>query len=510
MYQFKLIDYKQRVSTESKQTVFLMKDSWNDFLYYTLFNMTVIDELGGVHRIGELKIGYVGQKENSHTYKKLKNEFEKIPKGFFSLGMSPEFYSNLMKLGEKSCKNILLQLNDIVCSQSNLLLAQEEEVFKTSLLRTVNINTILGQYKRLLDGDNILTKFDFSFVREGHSYGDMVLKFKVNPFSMPMSNIHAIIGRNGVGKTTLLNEMIESVLLGENGKTYFEDNETLSVIEKNYFSGIISVSFSAFDPFEPLDDQDDPSKGTCYYYLGLKEKHTDKGFILRDINSIRALCIDSILTCFSDKIKKILWLKSMETLESDVNFSDLNIKALATGSKKDIQKRCLDILSKMSSGHTIIFLTLTKIIEKIQDRMLVIMDEPESHLHPPLLSAFIRVLSNILNKRNGVAIIATHSPVVLQEIPKKCTWVLTRFGEVSKYQRPVLETFAENVGLLTKEVFKLEVERSGYHDLLKKSTEVSHSFEDIMSLYEGQIGFEGQILLRNLMLVKNKKNKWGA
>lgn len=47
MYQFKLIDYKQRVSTESKQTVFLMKDSWNDFLYYTLFNMTVIDDLGG-------------------------------------------------------------------------------------------------------------------------------------------------------------------------------------------------------------------------------------------------------------------------------------------------------------------------------------------------------------------------------------------------------------------------------------------------------------------------------
>ena len=65
-------------------------------------------------------------------------------------------------------------------------------------------------------------------------------------------------------------------------------------------------------------------------------------------------------------------------------------------------------------------------------RTLVLLDEPEAHLHPPLLSAFTRALSDLLIYRNGVAIIATHSPVVLQEVPKSCVWKLRRSGfEVS-------------------------------------------------------------------------------
>lgn len=60
-------------------------------------------------------------------------------------------------------------------------------------------------------------------------------------------------------------------------------------------------------------------------------------------------------------------------------------------------------------------------------KTLVLIDEPESHLHPPLLSAFIRALSDLLLDRNGLSIIATHSPVVLQEVPKRCVWKINRF-----------------------------------------------------------------------------------
>ena len=37
------------------------------------------------------------------------------------------------------------------------------------------------------------------------------LNFRVNPQKFPASNIHAIIGRNGVGKSYLLTEMVDSV-----------------------------------------------------------------------------------------------------------------------------------------------------------------------------------------------------------------------------------------------------------------------------------------------------------
>lgn len=41
-------------------------------------------------------------------------------------------------------------------------------------------------------------------------------------------------------------------------------------IDHDYFSSLISVSFSAFDPFPPPLEQSDPTKGTCYFYVGLK------------------------------------------------------------------------------------------------------------------------------------------------------------------------------------------------------------------------------------------------
>ena len=104
-------------------------------------------------------------------------------------------------------------------------------------------------------------------------------------------------------------------------------------------------------------------------------------------------------------------------------------------------------------------LSVTKLVGTVEEKTLVLIDEPESHLHPPLLSAFIRVVSDLLINRNGVAIIATHSPVVLQEVSKSCVWIVGRRGSSCSADRPEVETFAENVGTLTREVFGLEVQK---------------------------------------------------
>lgn len=149
----------------------------------------------------------------------------------------------------------------------------------------------------------------------------------------------------------------------------------------------------------------------------------------------------------------------------------------------------------MSSGHAIVLLTITRLVDKVQEKTLVLMDEPETHLHPPLLSAFVRALSDLLYDKNGVAIIATHSPVVLQEIPRSCVWKIYRVGKDVSCERPTIETFAENVGTLTSEVFSLEVARSGFHALLEASVQEGCSLESIVRKYEGQLGFEGRAIL---------------
>ncbi|MEU9026767.1 AAA family ATPase [Streptomyces sp. NPDC048383] len=148
-------------------------------------------------------------------------------------------------------------------------------------------------------------------------------------------------------------------------------------------------------------------------------------------------------------------------------------------------------------------LTATRLVEYVGERTLVIIDEPETHLHPPLLAAFVRVLSDLLTDRNGLAIIATHSPVVLQEVPAGCVYKLRRYGDGMKASRPTIETFGENVGVLTHEVFGLEVTDTGYHRYLATMVAEGMSYQDILNALGRQLGGEGRIIARSLVAARD-------
>ncbi|HED3854856.1 TPA: AAA family ATPase [Enterobacter soli] len=496
---------------KSSDTVYLIFSTWNDYSYRTLFNLEYVDEHRTVHQIGQIKIGFKGQSEEVTTFEKMQTQFSRLKNDFFSLAESPEFYQKLYACGKELSYEILQDLNCVVVSDKAMNCAREEAVFKKSLLRDVNINTVHGQFKRLVNGLGQLTEFDFRFLRVNHRFSDLYLDFNVVPYSLPPTNIHTIIGRNGLGKTTLLNEMVNSIMKPNAARNaYFEDIYDGRITNK-YFSTVISISFSAFDSFTPISDQTDPTLGTCYYYIGLKKPGSvDLAHPIEDINALHEKCAKSVYNCCSEDSKRELWLDAISDLESDTNFRDLNLKDLPYFGAQEIVDECKRRLKSMSSGHAIIFMTISNLIEKLQDKTLILFDEPESHLHPPLLSAFIRALSNLLFKRNGIAIIATHSPVVLQEVPKKCCWVLTRFGEVTNFSRPSIETFAENVGILTKEVFKLEMENSGFHKLLKTKVDEGLGFDEIMREFKNKIGFEGQAILMSMIMLRDRDIKMDA
>lgn len=146
-------------------------------------------------------------------------------------------------------------------------------------------------------------------------------------------------------------------------------------------------------------------------------------------------------------------------------------------------------------------LTTTRLVELVDEQTLVVLDEPEGHLHPPLLSAFIRTISDLLVARNGFALISTHSPVVLQEVPKSCVWMLRRTRTLAAVERPSLETFGESAGVLTREVFGLEVSNSGFHQLIAAvSNQPGTSFEAVERHFGGQLGAEAQALARGLVI----------
>ncbi len=182
----------------------------------------------------------------------------------------------------------------------------------------------------------------------------------------------------------------------------------------------------------------------------------------------------------------------------------MNMLSLSKTPDTDWKERALKKIQKLSSGHACVLLTITKLVARVEEKTLVLVDEPESHLHPPLLSAFIRSLSELLHDRNGIAIIATHSPVVVQEVPKSCVWKMNRSRLEMSCVRPDEETFGENIGTLTREIFGLEVEKSGFRKLLENSILKGGSYEEVLNEYGNKLGHEARLILKALVISRDR------
>ena len=506
---FIILPTNTRAPKSGVNTAYMEIDRWNDYSFVTMFYVSLHDEEGDYLKIGNVKIGFKGQTTQEATHELLDGHFQQLPDGYFSVGQDVDYYQKIAELSDDTKTQLLADIKDIAFNHELIDLAQGEEVFRTSLLRSVSLSAIKGQFSKVLNNLAPLTDFEFEFRRpEEEKMSGIELDFKVTPESKPSTNIHAIIGRNGVGKTTILNNMIEAIVRKDRSSASFYDTSDDnfldyspdSIIANDYFSNLVSVSFSAFDPFEPPEERSDPSQGTCYFYIGLKGKDSNA----KKPADLRKEFTEALGVCLSQHLKKKRWLNAVKRLESDENFASMNLPDLAESSNTDDAKaKAKKVIGRMSSGHASVILTITRLVATTEEKTLVLIDEPESHLHPPLLSAFIRSLSELLYDRNGVSIIATHSPVVLQEVPKSCVWKINRSGLETKPYRPDIETFGENVGILTRDVFGLEVVKSGFHDLLVKSVESGKTYEEIVIEYNDQLGMEARALLKALILNAN-------
>lgn len=496
------------LSKGTRCVAILNKDNWDDYSFKTTFSLSVFDEKGQYIECGSIKIGYKGQVEG-RTSDVLTLPKKELPDGFFSIGLDVDYYKKIYNSFSKEFyKSLLKTLRDVVFDRSLLENIESEKVFKTSLTRSLRMSIIEGQFRRVLQGQAPLTDFKFSYIDTGSKKrAGISLSFDVEHMSKPPSNIHVLIGRNGVGKTTLLNNMVRSIVKKGTIEEDVGNFHTKSIfgytaMPEDFFSAVVSVSFSAFDPFRPMPDQPNRNEGMAYFYVGMKKvpEREDNSISLK---SHADLCMDfiaSLLSCFGITAKKARWVDAIKRLESDDNFYEMGLTSLANiEDENDIKRRARELFGRMSSGHAIVLLTMTRLVDTVDEKTLVLIDEPESHLHPPLLSAFTRALSELLINRNGVAIIATHSPVVVQEVPNSCVWIIERSRLEIAAARPEIETFGENVGVLTREIFGLEVTRSGFHAVLQQAVRQGRNFEEIVGEYKGSLGFEAQALLRAMV-----------
>lgn len=494
--QFTVLPVRTRPPVPGPRQVFLVKDDWDDYHFKTTFLLLYSDGTE-IHKVGQVKIGRFGMREHERTT--LADHFESVDEGFFSLGQDDTYYEKLRDLGDEVRLAVLVSLRDVAFDQELFARAWDEEVTRTSLLRSVSRETVVHQFHRIARGGARLTPFDFSYTAPAPGIGGvdpLTLSFTVKPGSSPPTNVHALIGSNGVGKTRLLSHLARAVADGS--ATVEEVGQVANLTGTGpVFTNMVSVASSAFDLLTPVQE----TNGTHHAHVTLA-----RGSIHSDDVTPAQRFAQLVAGLTGARLDR--WQTALATLaEADPLFRDADILATSRLTPDPSPADSAQAFDRLSSGHKIVLLAITNLADLVTETTLVLIDEPETHLHPPLLAAFIRAVSDLLADRNGVAVIATHSPVVLQETPRKCVWVLRRSGHVMRATRPAIETFGENVGILTHEAFGLEVTRSGFHRDLEQAVNEGLAYHEVVERFGGELGSEAKSLVRVLISVRDRRER---
>lgn len=537
--------------------------------FQTAFDISYYDSIGRRHSFGIVKIGRRGMKPG-RIKDVLPDEFAKLPEDFFSLGQDEYYYERIKdfdkQMGDQDRggmrHELLKALRDAAYDLSIFETNLAEAVMKKSLLIHIvtdddednrkAVAKVKGQFNRMAEkGHARLTKYHFSYTApqpKEPQIKPVSLEFAVDPASNPPTNVHAMIGRNGCGKTHLIHHMVQCLQdkHGNYGRFNFFDN----IEATQEFANVICIAFSPFDSFPKAVKKKRDLPATFVglnedvlnqYLVSSSKSGNDKENIsstdtykddrLSEQNCSENRLMEAICDqfwkylryCMITSHRQMLWVESITTLKTGFNEYECvifqRIQELIDSMKGKFEEEkfqgnkqnIMDQFKALSSGHKVVLLTITSCVAEIEERSILFLDEPENHLHPPLLSALIRTLSDLLRKRNGVAIVSTHSPIVLQEIPQSCVWLLTRYGlEYIEPDRLDRETFGASLGTLIDDAFNFEVNQSGFHKLMVDAAEKYNSFEEVLELYQGQLGNEAGILLRMLMRKKRWKEQENA
>ena len=112
--------------------------------------------------------------------------------------------------------------------------------------------------------------------------------------------MQAIIGSNGCGKTTLLRNLVSTVLYPEDesyGSVLFSEKKKSRIPYATEFKYIIYVSFSTLDPYWNLLEQED-LKGKSFTFIG------NTGHFLRESQNLTESFVSTMERILDDEDKR--------------------------------------------------------------------------------------------------------------------------------------------------------------------------------------------------------------
>ena len=473
---FKVKSYKKHVNFERYPAFSLTINNWDDYGTKCTFYLSYHRSDDEITKIGEVKIL---QKSSQDTV--LPDDFHELSDEFISLGQDVEFYEELLRLaGDELSRDVLNSLNDIAWSPNKAEPFEGDSAYRNALFRENSAGNAFRFGRAIVLRESYDEDFSFTYVANidgADGPFEVVVDFDETD-DLP-GRIVGVIGRNAVGKTQLMGALAKDLVqVGRVSQKSVDDKEKRFKGRRPIFNRVITVSYSAFDKFiRPKNPQG------SYFYCGIR---SDNG----------ALSRTALVENYKKNLHKISelgrrgdWVSFMsEVLDND---SEVFVNNLNNEIGDELNDRALSLLS---SGQSILAHFVTALVAKIQKNTLVLFDEPETHLHPNAVAHLFDVLNHILKRYGSFAIIATHSPIVLQEIPRKRVILLTREGNSTISSGMSFETFGENVSELTRHVFDTASISNHYKKVLKRLSR-NRTFDEVNALFDQGLSFNAKSYL---------------
>lgn len=541
---------------------FLLEESdWDDYGYITMYFVHAtphITKRKENYCLGNLRIMKLNQKKGESNllrkdFLSQKLVFNSLPYEYVSLSLDVDFYENLQQILRKpnERETFASSLNMIFGEDSPLYpIVKEKECFVDSLLRDFYINdfSLLQGQKIMLSKEIVFDlrteSFEVTFSNSGEKLklDFCALKDFADSETIP-NGIIALIGKNGSGKSTALYEIAKILYASPDTRRLIQNKVGRLGNNSIGISKLIMFSYSAFDNFVLPGS----TKQECWSLLDGLENHTGR-FVFCGIRDVvydmkelyyksDKLPEEKFIDIASDYRFKEVHLKSPDklgeeyvaALESLKNGEKLN---LWVGFMKSIREKqpelwssikeisdtyyidkqnYKDYFNKLSTGYKFIIHSMAHLIANCEYNNLVLFDEPENHLQPPLLSFIISEIRKILAKNRSVMLIATHSPIILQEVFAKNVRIVKRFGNSRCFEQPKIETYGESFGAIAAEVFNINSDNTHYYQSIEKLYEAWNmdsveSLQKMIALYEEKLGGSLSSQMESFLISKYAKS----
>ncbi len=521
---FHVIPPRTRIDAATAPDLVLAQDNWNDYSFQTLYHLTHIAPKNGKREeslIGPVKILKKGQTQSDGIL--IQSDISELGEDFCSVGDSLDYYERLRDLGELGVE-ILRRLRDVVQSPDLVDQFKGEAGWGTSLFRDqrdagANFRYLASGIVQGHYSEEPADQQPFSFQMPGWLSAVNVDTRSENPdpFSEPLlpQRVNVLVGRNGSGKSTLLSRLARVAYASTTERVAKPLSHLGTMLPAGAgFPRVVTIAFSPFDNFRlPGSDArnvaqiaKDTQRGVGRFaFIGLRDFAAEAEVSLSDLPSstlgqgvpdvdrvsqTRLKSIADLVDDFDryrskiqeDESRQLVLRQALTKLKVGL-VSEEWLDGPAAGTAEEASawfRRC-------STGHKIAVLVVFGLVARLEHRSIVLIDEPESHLHPPLLSAMMHALRLILRKFESSALVATHSPVVVQECLARHVHVVRREGESIAVRPVTAETFGESIGLITSQVFGMESNATDFHEILDRVLQKYKSLEKIEEIFLGGV-----------------------